>query len=255
MTNNNNVTEVYNVRNIAWTASNVNKLLATLAVSSLLSGCGGGGDSDSTPAAKPPIENKKDETPPVITLVGGKSITVYLNDKFQDPGFTATDNVDGDISKRVKVSYDKPIDTDTVGTYTITYTVTDKAGNKAVVSREVKVESKAISAPDVESDKDTEKPQITLKGGEEIIVYLNEEFQDPGFTATDNVDGDISNRVQVSGKPDTDTVGTYTITYKVTDKAGNKATASRKVTVKSKAVADTEKPRITLKVVKKSPFI
>ncbi|WP_434069121.1 immunoglobulin-like domain-containing protein, partial [Vibrio campbellii] len=109
------------------------------------------------------------------------------------------------------------------------------------------VESKAIPAPDVESDKDTEKPQITLKGGEEIIVYLNEEFQDPGFTATDNVDGDISNRVQVSGKPDTDTVGTYTITYKVKDKAGNKATASRKVTVKSKAVADTEKPRITLK--------
>jgi len=43
VTNNNNVTEVYNVRNIAWTASNVNKLLATLAVSSLLSGCGGGG--------------------------------------------------------------------------------------------------------------------------------------------------------------------------------------------------------------------
>ncbi|MHC0042848.1 DUF5011 domain-containing protein [Vibrio campbellii] len=249
MTNNNNVTEVYNVRNIAWTASNVNKLLATLAVSSLLSGCGGGGDSDSTPAAKPPIENKKDETPPVITLVGGKSITVYLNDKFEDPGFTATDNVDGDISKRVKVSYDKPIDTDTVGTYTITYTVTDKAGNKAVVSREVKVESKAIPAPDVESDKDTEKPQITLKGGEEIIVYLNDEFQDPGFTATDNVDGDISNRVQVSyDKPiDTDTVGTYTITYKVTDKAGNKATASRKVTVKSKAVADIEKPQITLK--------
>ncbi|AUW07042.1 Ig domain-containing protein [Vibrio campbellii] len=249
MTNNNNVTEVYNVRNIAWTASNVNKLLATLAVSSLLSGCGGGGDSDSTPAAKPPIENKKDEIPPVITLVGSKSITVYLNDKFEDPGFTATDNVDGDISKRVKVSYDKPIDTDTVGTYTITYTVTDKAGNKAVVSREVKVESKAIPAPDVESDKDTEKPQITLKGGEEIIVYLNDEFQDPGFTATDNVDGDISNRVQVSyDKPiDTDTVGTYTITYKVTDKAGNKATASRKVTVKSKAVADTEKPQITLK--------
>ncbi|MFM2581928.1 DUF5011 domain-containing protein [Vibrio campbellii] len=249
MTNNNNVTEVYNVRNIAWTASNVNKLLATLAVSSLLSGCGGGGggDSDSTPAAKPPIENKKDEIPPVITLVGSKSITVYLNDKFEDPGFTATDNVDGDISKRVKVSYDKPIDTDTVGTYTITYTVTDKAGNKAVVSREVKVESKAIPAPDVESDKDTEKPQITLKGGEEIIVYLNDEFQDPGFTATDNVDGDISNRVQVSGKPDTDTVGTYTITYKVTDKAGNKATASRKVTVKSKAVADIEKPQITLK--------
>ncbi|WP_038863154.1 DUF5011 domain-containing protein, partial [Vibrio campbellii] len=158
MTNNNNVTEVYNVRNIAWTASNVNKLLATLAVSSLLSGCGGGGgDSDSTPAAKPPIENKKDETPPVITLVGSKSITVYLNDKFEDPGFTATDNVDGDISKRVKVSYDKPIDTDTVGTYTITYTVTDKAGNKAVVSRKVTVRSKAVA--------DTEKPQITLKGG------------------------------------------------------------------------------------------
>ncbi|RDX38096.1 DUF5011 domain-containing protein [Vibrio campbellii] len=140
MTNNNNVTEVYNVRNIAWTASNVNKLLATLAVSSLLSGCGGGGgDSDSTPAAKPPIENKKDETPPVITLEGGNSITVYLGNVFEDPGYSATDNVDGDISKRVKVSYDKPIDTGTVGTYTLTYKVTDTAGNEATAKRVVEV--------------------------------------------------------------------------------------------------------------------
>ncbi|UTZ29626.1 DUF5011 domain-containing protein [Vibrio campbellii] len=140
MTNNNNVTEVYNVRNIAWTASNVNKLLATLAVSSLLSGCGGGGgDSDSTPAAKPPIENKKDETPPVITLEGGNSITVYLGNVFEDPGYSATDNVDGDISKRVKVSYDKQIDTGTVGTYTLTYKVTDTAGNEATTKRVVEV--------------------------------------------------------------------------------------------------------------------
>jgi predicted aspartyl protease len=141
VTNNNNVTEVYNVRNIAWTASNVNKLLATLAVSSLLSGCGGGGggDSDSTPAAKPPIENKKDETPPVITLEGENSITVYLGNVFEDPGYSATDNVDGDISKRVKVSYDKPIDTGTVGSYTLTYKVTDTAGNEATTKRVVEV--------------------------------------------------------------------------------------------------------------------
>ncbi|WP_285384220.1 DUF5011 domain-containing protein [Vibrio sp. B181a] len=139
MTNNNNVTEVYNVRNIAWTASNVNKLLATLAVSSLLSGCGGGGGSDSTPAAKPPIENKKDETPPVITLEGGNSITVYLGNVFEDPGYSATDNVDGDISKRVKVSDYKQIDTGTVGTYTLTYKVTDTAGNEATAKRVVEV--------------------------------------------------------------------------------------------------------------------
>ncbi|MCR9908627.1 DUF5011 domain-containing protein [Vibrio campbellii] len=139
MTNNNNVTEVYNVRNIAWTASDVNKLLVTLAVSSLLSGCGGGGGSDSTPAAKPPIENKKDETPPVITLEGGNSITVYLGNVFEDPGYSATDNVDGDISKRVKVSDYKQIDTGTVGTYTITYKATDTAGNEATAKRVVEV--------------------------------------------------------------------------------------------------------------------
>ncbi|MCE7729015.1 immunoglobulin-like domain-containing protein [Vibrio campbellii] len=139
MTNNNNVTEVYNVRNIAWTASNVNKLLATLAVYSLLSGCGGSGDSDSTPAAKPPIENKKDETPPVITLEGGNSITVYLGNVFEDPGYSATDNVDGDISKRVKVSDYKQIDTGTVGSYTLTYKVTDTAGNEATAKRVVEV--------------------------------------------------------------------------------------------------------------------
>ena len=95
--------------------------------------------------------------------------------------------MDGDISNRVQVSYDKPIDTDTVGTYTITYKVADKAGNKATASRKVTVRSKAVA--------DTEKPQITLKGGEESTVYLNDAFQEPGFTATDNVYGTLSKRV------------------------------------------------------------
>nr|WP_240334968.1 DUF5011 domain-containing protein [Vibrio sp. LB10LO1] len=104
-----------------------------------MSGCGGGGDSDSTPAAKPPIENKKDETPPVITLEGGNSITIYLGNVFEDPGYSATDNVDGDISKRVKISDYKQIDTGTVGTYTLTYKVTDTAGNEATAKRVVEV--------------------------------------------------------------------------------------------------------------------
>ncbi len=47
---------------------------------------------------------------------------------------------------------------------------------------------------------------------------------DDDATAIDNVDGDISESVQVNGNVDTGTVGLYTLTYTVSDSAGNAAT-------------------------------
>ena len=56
-------------------------------------------------------------------------------------------------------------------------------------------------------------------------------FTDPGFTATDNKDGDLTSQVSVIGTVDVTKIGTYTLTYTVSDKAGNKGTAERKVNV------------------------
>jgi len=78
---------------------------------------------------------QRDTTPPVITLNGANPMTVAQNGTFTDPGTTATDNVDGTDS----VTTSGSVNTATLGTYTLTYTSTDKAGNTASVTRTVYV--------------------------------------------------------------------------------------------------------------------
>ena len=81
-----------------------------------------------------------DTTAPVITLNGEAMINVMLGDTFTDPGATATDDVDGDLTANIMVGGDT-VDTNTEGTYIITYNVSDAAGNAAAqVSRTVVVE-------------------------------------------------------------------------------------------------------------------
>ena len=52
-----------------------------------------------------------------------------------------------------------------------------------------------------------------------------------GATATDSYDGDLTSSITVSSNVDTNTVGTYTVTYTVSDAAGNQATETRTVNV------------------------
>jgi hypothetical protein len=71
-----------------------------------------------------------DTTAPVITLVGSVNDTVSLNSTYTNPGATAIDNVDGNISANVVVS--GTINKDLVGEYRLYYNVKDAAGNSAV---------------------------------------------------------------------------------------------------------------------------
>ena len=81
---------------------------------------------------------------------------------------------------------------------------------------------------------DTVKPEIKLNGNATITIKLNEKYEDPGATASDNKDGNITDKIKMSGKVDTSKPGTYTITYTVEDSSGNKATVTRTVIVKGK---------------------
>lgn len=62
-------------------------------------------------------------------------------------------------------------------------------------------------------------------------------FTDPGATATDAVDGDLTPKIVETGSVDTCTPGLYTITYSATDAAGNIGSASRVVSVTAPAQA------------------
>jgi PKD repeat protein len=154
-----------------------------------------------------------DTVAPVITLVGSPKIDVVVGGTFTDPGTTASDNVDGDITSRVVVAGDA-VNVNKAGTYVITYNVSDASANAATqVTRTVTVAE------------DTVRPVITLTGNSTINVALGGTFTDPGATASDNVDGNISNRIVVAGDTvNTNKEGTYVITYNVKDAAANAAT-------------------------------
>jgi hypothetical protein len=79
---------------------------------------------------------------------------------------------------------------------------------------------------------DTELPVITLSGQASVSIERGQAYIDSGASATDNIDGDISNSIAVANTVNTQSVGTYTVTYSVSDFAGNAAaTVTRSVRV------------------------
>ncbi|MBT8083517.1 MAG: DUF5011 domain-containing protein, partial [Gammaproteobacteria bacterium] len=181
-------------------------LISLHAMVFLLSGCGGGGGSDT------PNTGSADRTAPVITMSGSSTVNHEQGTAYTDPGATATDAVDGSVPVTTSGSVGAA-----AGTYTLTYTATDSAGNRATATRTVIVA-------------DTTAPVIDMVGPAAMNHVQGTPFTDPGATATDTVDGSVA--VVTTGSVD-DAVGTYTLTYTATDAAGNSATASRTVIVES----------------------
>ena len=165
-----------------------------------------------------------DTTPPVITLSGQANTTVQVGSAFTEPGYTATDDYDGDITANVMVT--GTVDTSTIGTYTLRYDVADSSGNAA------ETQSRTVHVVD------TTPPVITLSGPANTTVQVGSAFTEPGYTATDDYDGDITANVMVTGTVDTSTIGTYTLRYDVADSSGNAAVQQTKtVTVIAAAPA------------------
>lgn len=150
-------------------------------------------------------ENKvinKDQIKPVILLNGEKELTISPGDTYIDSGALATDNIDGDISSKLKVLITKDnitveqINTSNAGEFLIKYNVTDSSGNSAEeIIKKVKVEktnlvyinSKTANIRN-KAGKNEKKIIMLSKGAEldiigEIIdeensVWLNVEYSD-----------------------------------------------------------------------------
>ncbi|WP_298499035.1 M14 family zinc carboxypeptidase, partial [uncultured Algibacter sp.] len=71
-----------------------------------------------------------DIVPPIINLIGATPIDINVGDVYTEEGATATDDLDGDITANIVIGGDV-VDTNTGGTYLITYDVSDAAGNPA----------------------------------------------------------------------------------------------------------------------------
>lgn len=151
-----------------------------------------------------------DTQAPVITLHTNPDYFTLPGDAYQEEGFTATDNHDGDLTDRVVRQESKD---------TVIYTVTDSSGNTTQITRKV-------------AYYDPVPPVLTLTDGD-VTVYAGDTYQEPGYQALDNCDGDITSLVTVDC-PVIDTFwpgSEYAVTYSVKDAYGNSVTATRKVTV------------------------
>lgn len=189
-------------------------LLKCVVISAVLAGCGGGGGGGGGAAAPTPAA---DTTAPKITLSGDNPQVVDLNAEYDESGATT------DSGETVTIDA-SAVDTSVVGTYSVTYDVSDAAGNAAdQVVRSVEV----VDPSPVEPAPDTSAPVISLIGETTQSISLNAEYQESGATA------DTGESVVIdASEVNTSATGSYTVYYNATDAAGNAAAeVTRTITV------------------------
>lgn len=159
------------------------------------------------------VDNEK----PNIVIDETKKIYLCPGSKYVKEEVQVRDNYDGDISKKLVIEADDK---------KVTYSVKDSSGNKAKVVRDIVYEDKT-------------SPVISLNGDRFNYVFLNEGYTDSGAVASDNCEGDISNKIVVSNNVNTNSVGSYEVIYTVSDSSGNTASISRTVRVSERNKAGT----------------
>ena len=175
------------------------------------------------------VDNSKDVTAPELRLNGDTEITMAVGTEFVDPGYTATDDYDGDVTNKVVIS--GTVNNAKAGTYELTYTVSDTAGNTTSKKRTVIFEELGNLDISMGSVLDGVTPQISLKGANPYCMVKGGTYLEPGATATDNVDGNITDKIVVTNKVTGNLMGAFRIVYKVEDSSGNQAIAYRAVIV------------------------
>lgn len=156
---------------------------------------------------------------PEIELVGEEQIILNLDEEYKEKGAIAKLN-----GKEIDTEISEEVDLSTPGEYIIRYKAKNNFGGK-----EVEITRKIIVQDNI-------SPSIELNGDETVSIYIGGEYEEKGANASDNIDGDITSKIEIRGEVDTSKVGEYEIEYIVVDEAGNTASIKRKVVVKEKPV-------------------
>lgn len=178
-----------------------------------------------------------------VPIINATDKVLNVGDKFNPlDGVTAFDEEDKDIKLTEVNVIANNVDTGVVGTYNVTYKVTDKNGASTVKTITVIVNPKTI-----EVEKPNNVPNINVT---DKVVTVGDKF-DPleGVTVFDEEGKEIklTQANIIANNVDTRVAGTYNVTYKVTDKNGVSAVKTITVTVKAKdaldkPIEDTSKP-------------
>ena len=160
-----------------------------------------------------------DTAAPVLTLItSGK--TVLPGQRYEEEGYIAVDNHDGNLTNRVQRK---------VGLDSIIYMVMDSSGNPVSVERKIPYF-------------DPHPPELQLEKGEYLVIPCGTIYEEPGYTASDNVDGDMTEDVAIEGEVIWYRPGTYEIVYTIADDFGNVTQKIRTVEVQGETWPETVMP-------------
>ena len=148
-----------------------------------------------------------DKKSPVITLNGDNEVVICPNTKYEEEGYSAIDEYDGDISGNVKITNSED---------EITYEVKDSSGNLTNAFRRIKKE-------------DVESPNISLNGNSNISIKVGSKYDDLGYTVSDNCDSSVN--VSVDTNLNTNNPGKYFYKYIAEDSNGNRSEITREINV------------------------
>lgn len=147
-------------------------------------------------------------------LNGDIYIKLTRGEEYVEPGYIATDKNGLDISNEVITAGE--IDTSKVGLYHITYKLRNKK-----IQRTIRI-----------VEPEAGKTAINLKGEETIYLNIGQKYEEPGYICIDSIDGDITDKVNVTNDIDTSKTGLYKVTYTVTNSTNITTTVNRVVIVK-----------------------
>lgn len=78
-----------------------------------------------------------------------------------------------------------------------------------------------------------------MNGSNQVYAFLGESFTEPGYSATDNCEGDVTDKVSITGDVDISKSGNYEVKYEVSDGSGNKSSETRTVVVSERGKVGT----------------
>lgn len=147
-----------------------------------------------------------------IIINGSIDVSISLNTNYVDEGAKL---IIDNIEKSELLEITNNVNTDVVGKYEVIY----KYGS-----------NKAIRIVHVIDDI---KPELLLNGQTDLITYLNYPYYEFGAKVTDNNDGDISKKINITNNIDINKEGIYEVKYSVVDNSNNKNEIVRNVQVLS----------------------
>jgi len=154
---------------------------------------------------------------PTITVLGSATLVHEAATAYTDAGASAVDALGVDLTTAISIT-SADINVTSVSQQMVTYSVSDTGGNANTATRTVTVQ-------------DTTNPVIILTGDSNFTHNLNTAWVEPGYDANDTLDGNLTASVSISGSVDVNTTGAYSLTYSVSDTAGNQADINRTVNV------------------------